>query len=79
MCYSFGLVAQLSFPDEFDEAEAASLIPDHPNVWADGSLVLDHMVLSPQGVWCIAPCCSAVHKIAFMCFWIRGYSLKREP
>ena len=29
-CSSSGLVAQWSPPDEFDEAEAASLIPDHP-------------------------------------------------
>ena len=34
-CHSSGLAAQWSPPDEFDEAEAASLIPDHPNVWTD--------------------------------------------
>ena len=39
-CYSSGLVAQWSPPDEFDPVEAASLVPDHPNVWTDGSLVL---------------------------------------
>ena len=30
-------------PVEFDAVEAASLIPDHPNVWTDGSLVLDRV------------------------------------
>ena len=30
-------------PDEFDEAWAASLIPDYPNVWSGGSLVLDRV------------------------------------
>ena len=39
--YSSGMVAEWSPPDEFDGVEAASLIPDHPNVWTDGSLVLD--------------------------------------
>ena len=29
--------------DEFDEAGAASSMPDHPNVWTDGSLVLDEV------------------------------------
>ena len=38
--YSSGLVAVWSPPDEFDEAEAAACMPDHPNVWTDGSLVL---------------------------------------
>ena len=42
-CYSSGLVAQWSPPDEIDEAEAASLIPDHPDVWTDGSLHLDQV------------------------------------
>ena len=49
-CHSSGWVAQWSPPDEFDEAEAASLIPDHPNVWTDGSLVLDQVtVVSSSG------------------------------
>ena len=37
------MVAQWSPPDEFDVAEAASLIPDHPDVWTDGSLHLDQV------------------------------------
>ena len=27
--------------DDFDHGLAVSLLPDHPNVWSDGSLVLD--------------------------------------
>ena len=42
-CFSSGLVAPWSPPDGFDEAEAASLIPDHPSVWTDGSLHLDQV------------------------------------
>ena len=42
-CYSSGMVAEWSSPCEFDRVEAASLIPDRPNVWSDGSLVLDQV------------------------------------
>ena len=28
---------------EYDEVDAASFVPDHPNVWSDGSLVLDQV------------------------------------
>ena len=38
-----GLVAEWSPSDEFDEAGAASSVPDHPNVWSDGGLVLDRV------------------------------------
>ena len=31
--YSSGLLAEWSPPDEFDAVGAASLIPDHPDVW----------------------------------------------
>ena len=30
------LVAEWSPSDEYDRFEAASLMPDHPNVWTDG-------------------------------------------
>ena len=30
-------------PDEYDRIEDASVVPDHPNVWSDGSLVLDQV------------------------------------
>ena len=36
---------------EFDAVEAASLLPDYPNVWTDGSLVLD------QFDWCFLVRC----------------------
>ena len=41
--YSSGLVAEWSPSDEFDAVQAASSMPDHPNVWTDGSLVLDRV------------------------------------
>ena len=39
--YSSGLVAEWSPPDGFDAVGAASQTPGDPNVWTDGSLVLD--------------------------------------
>ena len=36
--YSSDLLAVWRPTDEYDEVEAASLMPDHPNVWTDGSL-----------------------------------------
>ena len=39
--YFSGLVAEWSPSDGFAEAEAVSSMPDHPNAWTDGSLVLD--------------------------------------
>ena len=38
---SAGLVAHRSPPDDLDAVRAASRMPDAPNVWTDGSLVLD--------------------------------------
>ena len=40
---SSGLVTEWSPSDEYDEAGAASSMPDHPNVWTDGILVLDRV------------------------------------
>ena len=37
---SSDLLAGWGPSDEYDEVHAAS-VPDHPNVWTDGSLVLD--------------------------------------
>ena len=37
------MIAEWSPSDEYDRFEAASLVPDHPNVWSDGSLVLDQV------------------------------------
>ena len=42
-CYSSGVITEWSPPDEYDRVEVASLVPDHPNVWSDGSLVLDQV------------------------------------
>ena len=39
--YSSGLLAEWGPPDEYDQVAVASLVQDHPNVWSDGSLVLD--------------------------------------
>ena len=41
--YSSGLLDERSPCDEFDHDRAASSLPDHPDVWTDGSLVLDHL------------------------------------
>ena len=41
--YSSGMITEWNPPDEYDRFEAASLVPDHPNVWSDGSLVLDQV------------------------------------
>ena len=51
--YSSGMVAEWSPSDEYDPVEVASSVPDHPNVWSDGSLVLDRVtgVSSSQTVF----------------------------
>ena len=41
--YSSGLIAEWGLSDEFDHDSAASSLPDHPDVWTDGSLVLDRL------------------------------------
>ena len=41
--YSSSMVAEWSPSVELDGARAASSMPDHPNVWTDGSLVLDRV------------------------------------
>ena len=40
-CDSSGIITEWSHPDGYDRVQVASLVPDHPNVWSDGSLVLD--------------------------------------
>ena len=37
-CYSSGMIPDWSPPDQYDRVGIASLVPDHPNVWSDGSL-----------------------------------------
>ena len=39
--YSSGLVAELGLPHDFDADEVAAQMPDTPEIWSDGSLVLD--------------------------------------
>ena len=39
--YSCGLLAEWSLPDGVDAVGAASQMPGGPNVWTEGSLVLD--------------------------------------
>ena len=41
--YSSGLITEWSLPDGFDADEVAALMPDAPEVWSDGSLVLDQV------------------------------------
>ena len=41
--FSSGSVTEWSLPDGFDAVEIASRIPDGPDIWTDGSLVLDQV------------------------------------
>ena len=41
--YSSDLPAGWGPSDGYDEVEAASCMPDYPNVWTDGCLVLDRI------------------------------------
>ena len=41
--YSPGLITDWGPPDGFDAVEAASRMPDAPNVWTDGGCVLDQV------------------------------------
>ena len=44
--YSSSLVAEWSLPDGFDADEVSARMPDAPEVWSDGSLVLDSVTVS---------------------------------
>ena len=53
--YSHELFADWNPSDDFDHDRAASSLPDHPDVWTDGSLVLDQFTgvsSSGSGVFC---------------------------
>ena len=39
--YSSGLASGWALPDGFCADEVSALVPDSPNIWSDGSLVLD--------------------------------------
>ena len=41
--YSSHLCTEWGPPAGYDEVEATFLVPDHPNVWSDGRLVLDQV------------------------------------
>ena len=41
--YSSDLLGKWGPSDGYDEVEVASTLPDHPNIWTDGSLVLDRV------------------------------------
>ena len=52
--YSYGLVSEWSHPFDFDADEVSSRMLDAPEVWSDGSMILD----SVTGVFCCW-CCDA--------------------
>ena len=39
--YSSRMVSGWGLPDGYDQVAVSCLVPDHPNVWTDGSLVID--------------------------------------
>ena len=41
--YSSGLITEWGPSDDFDHDDAAASLTDHPDVWTDGSLVLDRL------------------------------------
>ena len=41
--YSSGLIAEWDLSGDFDRDDAAASLTDHPDVWTDGSLVLDRV------------------------------------
>ena len=53
--YSSSMIAEWGPPDDYDRDGVASLVPDQPNVWSDGSLVLDRVTgVSSSGAGCFA-------------------------
>ena len=56
--YSSGLITDWNPSDDFHHDLAVSLLPDQPDVWTDGSLVLDRLTgvsSSGSGFFC-SPC-----------------------
>ena len=41
--YSSGMICDWDLPENFDHDDAVSSLSDHPDVWTDGSSVLDHL------------------------------------
>ena len=53
--YSSRLISEWIPSGDFDHDMAASSLSDHPDVWTDGSLVLDHLTgVSSSGSWFFA-------------------------
>ena len=50
--YSSGLLCDWGPPYGFDPAAVSCVVPDHPNVWTDGSLVLDKVAGATSGQQC---------------------------
>ena len=59
--YSSALISAWDPPDGYDQVAVSCLVPDHPNVWTDGSLVLDKVAgISSSGAGFFA------HQAAFL-------------
>ena len=41
--YSSGLITDWELSGDFDHDDAAASLTDHPDVWTDGSLILDRV------------------------------------
>ena len=53
--YSSELISAWSPPDGFDQAAVSCIVPDYPNVWTDGSLILDKIAgISSSGAGFLA-------------------------
>ena len=53
------MIAECCPPDDHDGVRVASLVPGRPNVWSDGSLVLDRVTgvsYSGAGFFCSPVC-----------------------
>ena len=57
--YFSGLVAEWSLRDGFDAGEVAARMPDAPEVWSDGRLVLDQLICQQL--------CADVGSVGFVC------------
>ena len=81
--YSSDLLAGWGPSDGYDEVEAASSMPHHPNVWTDGSLVLDRITgISSSGAGFFAhfseECRSGNGGVMSIVFVLRGRCILAE-
>ena len=75
--YSSNLLAGWGPSDGYGVVEVASSMPGHPNVWADGSLVLDRVTgMSDSGAGCFShspeDCWNGVSGVMLIMFVLRG-------